>query len=750
MIKQLTTKNKITIALLALSLALGAIVAIGLTQPAPTAQASSGAPIHAEIRIVAISGSHNCLNDLIAATTCHMGRLIDFDHPHMRPNAALLSQNTIISIEGSGFPTTIVLGAAFDCLDDFNSTEFAYRQNTFFQSVSLRLYLRIVPAPLNTGPVINGHFVGHRTAHGDFIHTLNQLTFTPHWALHTPVAEGGLGELWNSSNPSLFVGLFYVKGLYSSFDSILANTPTGHGQLMQAMTFVDGHITHPVGSFGGDTGTPIVFNFSALSCDSQRTFFVRFFHEGIHGTPRGFYTSVAHFVPMPPEPTRAGFNFAGWYFDAALTQPFDGQPITADITLHARFTPIVYTITYTLNGGTLIGQPTTFTIESATITLPTPTRPGFSFEGWFIAPTLTGAVATTIPHGTMGNRRFYARWEAHSYSISFELGGGNLTGYPTVISSDDPAITLPIPTRAGFNFAGWYWRENRVVALSGMYVAIQQGDYFHVTITASWTAIVYTITYTINGGTLTEQPTTFTVESPSITLPIPTRDGHYFRGWYTNATLVGTPITEITTGTIGNRRVYARWEIMRFTVRFMVMGVEYSSFIVDWGTQLSDFTFVNPMTGTIARLYGDVNLSNTFDLTNNIKADTVVYTDGAVDVFVALTYSINGETTTHLLPLGAMLDLLMDASLAGYDFMGWYRNSSFTQRIQSTDRITSNMTIYARLVPSDAEYIPTPPPSGNAFIRWVSDNRVLVAAIAIIVVVLALVIGGVIYVKKKR
>ena len=60
--------------------------------------------------------------------------------------------------------------------------------------------------------------------------------------------------------------------------------------------------------------------------------------------------------------------------------------ITADVTLTAKWTPVEYSISYDLNGGTLpegTANPKIFTAESGEITLPTPTRDVFDFIGWF-------------------------------------------------------------------------------------------------------------------------------------------------------------------------------------------------------------------------------------------------------------------------------------------------------------------------------------------------------------------------------
>ncbi|MBQ8872862.1 MAG: InlB B-repeat-containing protein, partial [Clostridia bacterium] len=49
-------------------------------------------------------------------------------------------------------------------------------------------------------------------------------------------------------------------------------------------------------------------------------------------------------VTTPVVPEKTGYIFAGWYLDEELTIPYEGELITADLTLYAAFTPITYKV----------------------------------------------------------------------------------------------------------------------------------------------------------------------------------------------------------------------------------------------------------------------------------------------------------------------------------------------------------------------------------------------------------------------
>lgn len=67
----------------------------------------------------------------------------------------------------------------------------------------------------------------------------------------------------------------------------------------------------------------------------------------------------------------------------------------------------------------------------------------------------------------------------------------------------------------------------------------------------------YTITYELDGGTLTNEVTSFTKKDLPVTLPTPTRDGYVFLGWYLDSEFSGEPVTKITEAK--NVTVYAKW-----------------------------------------------------------------------------------------------------------------------------------------------------------------------------------------------
>ena len=263
-------------------------------------------------------------------------------------------------------------------------------------------------------------------------------------------------------------------------------------------------------------------------------------------------------------PTRPGYTFTGWSGtgltgedNLTVTIP---KGSTGNRSYTAHWSLNTYSITYDLNGGTASGNPTSYTVESATITLNQPTKTGYTFTGWS-GTDLTGEdnLTVTIPAGSTGDRSYTAHWSLNTYSITYDLDGGTASGNPDFYTVESSTITLNPPTRTGYTFIGWSGTD-----LSGsdnLTVTIPAGSIGNRSYIAHWSLNIYSITYDLDGGTALGNPDFYTVESSAITLNEPTKAGYVFTGW-SGTDLVGEDNLTVTipAGSIGDRCYTAHWE----------------------------------------------------------------------------------------------------------------------------------------------------------------------------------------------
>ena len=208
-----------------------------------------------------------------------------------------------------------------------------------------------------------------------------------------------------------------------------------------------------------------------------------------------------------PTVTKTGYGFSAWSPAKAATMPAEATSYTA------TWSATNYTITYNLNSGTNPGgAPTGFTIESSEITLPTPTRAGYRFDGWYANVGLTGDVQTTIPAGSTGNKTYWAKWTAKTdtYKTALHTDASGWDAYASGYTTNTSGAGYSIPAGAGnvskgatsscsdlhYVFAGWVADEYKASPDGHIISASGTTDATGTTYWAVWGDAVATDTYT--------------------------------------------------------------------------------------------------------------------------------------------------------------------------------------------------------------------------------------------------------------
>ncbi|MDE6285315.1 MAG: InlB B-repeat-containing protein [Bacilli bacterium] len=251
--------------------------------------------------------------------------------------------------------------------------------------------------------------------------------------------------------------------------------------------------------------------------------------------------------------SKNGYEFKGWYSDSEFKTQVNEitKGSMGEITLYAKYEIVNYDITYDLNDGIdNTNNPATYTVETETITLQEPTKEGYIFEGWWRD---NNEQVTEITKGTYGNINLSARWKQNSYTITFNSMGGSDISSQTVKYNN--LIEVPTrPTKNGYTFNAWYTEESYTNEWN--FLTVVTSD---MVLYAKYDLDEYDIIYHLYDGTNnTENPESYTIETETITLKEPTREGYTFDGWYTDE-LFSEEITEIPNGNSGNVSLYAKW-----------------------------------------------------------------------------------------------------------------------------------------------------------------------------------------------
>jgi uncharacterized repeat protein (TIGR02543 family) len=165
--------------------------------------------------------------------------------------------------------------------------------------------------------------------------------------------------------------------------------------------------------------------------------------------------------------TWLGYAFNGWntQADGGGASYTGGQSVTnlssvngGVVNLHARWSPVTYTITYDLDGGTNhADNPSSYTIESSAITLKDPVRSGYGFAGWYTSSDFAAASwAEGISAGSTGKKEFYALWKP-GVDVSMTLRPrAEDPGLSDVALFVNGSITF-YALGDGYTSYAWYW-----------------------------------------------------------------------------------------------------------------------------------------------------------------------------------------------------------------------------------------------------------------------------------------------------
>lgn len=290
-------------------------------------------------------------------------------------------------------------------------------------------------------------------------------------------------------------------------------------------------------------------------------------------------------LTMPDNTAEFTYTFIGWYTAANGGGTKVGSELTLEtpaikgtVTYYAYVTRSTksYTHTFNANGGGTVNPATiTKAYNTALGTLPTVSRTGYTFVGWFDTSAASGGTQATTTTKVTETKTWYARWSINSYTFTFDKNGGNTPSATTITKEYNTAVgTLPTCTRNADNtytyaFAGWF---DTSASSGGTQLTTTTKVISNKTWYARWTPTYknYTVTWDGNGGTPSKSSSSFHYNDALGTLPTATRTGYTFKGWSTSKT--GTVNVSTTTKVTANVTYYAVWTINSYTWTFDANG----------------------------------------------------------------------------------------------------------------------------------------------------------------------------------
>lgn len=279
-----------------------------------------------------------------------------------------------------------------------------------------------------------------------------------------------------------------------------------------------------------------------------------------------------------PEPSRTGYTFNKWNSKATGGTEVNGDTTldtAEDRVIYAQWTADSFDISFDSQGGTPSSPAAVnVTYDDKYPDLPTVTRDGFAFAGWYTEKNGKGTKiekggTVKIPEAST----VYAYWKGDPVTITLDPKGGEVEPGTVATNYDAEYGKLPTPVWKGRTFLGWFKTETGGTAVKSTDRVDSKENY---KLYAQWKQDEYTVTLEADGGT---------VESESIKvhygekyydqgLKEAEKDGYTFEGWYLDKYFKdGFKVekdTKVTTDK--DHTLYARWQSGGYNVYFDANG----------------------------------------------------------------------------------------------------------------------------------------------------------------------------------
>ena len=400
----------------------------------------------------------------------------------------------------------------------------------------------------------------------------------------------------SGSDGSSTIYLKYNTGWYSNSGATASistiSKPTRTGYTFQGYyTGTNGSGTQIIDSTGKIVGsqTYTTNNTTLYAYWTANSYTVTLDRQGATNGTASVTATYNSAMPSITVPTKTGYTFQGYYTGTSGggTKYYNSNGtsersynIAGKTTLYAYWIPISYSINFSLGSGTWpSSSPTNNTQYDTVLNIPNPRPPtGYTFTGWTsgtnfnssTAQSGTASNSTSSWNGSLTKNTYFknltasngvtvtlnANYSANSYTVTFNANGGTVSPTTKSVTYDSTYGDLPTPTRTGYTFTGWTLNGATITSTTQVKTASNH------TLIAQWKADSYTLTFDSNGQGGAVSPTTKTVTYDSTygDLPIPTRAGYIFIGWYTTKDGGSQVLSNTTVKTASNHSIYAHWQ----------------------------------------------------------------------------------------------------------------------------------------------------------------------------------------------
>lgn len=242
-------------------------------------------------------------------------------------------------------------------------------------------------------------------------------------------------------------------------------------------------------------------------------------------------------------------------------------------------------LTVELDGGILSDSLHSVYAEGSEVILPSPTKTDYVFTGWKVISGNAVISGSTLHFGTT-DVTIRATYRLNTSNLVLDFDGGDTSGDVSGNYTINEKVTLPSPTKPGYDFNGWQVISGNGV-LSGNVITIGNQN---TKVKATYKSKKYVVTLNANGGEINSNVLTVTYGGTYENLPTPTRQYYNFLGWYTDSEGGEKVSNGSLVAIAANHVLYARWESSLLNVTYEYLINNYSCAGTTKGTPVFTYT----------------------------------------------------------------------------------------------------------------------------------------------------------------
>ena len=428
-----------------------------------------------------------------------------------------------------------------------------------------------------------------------------------------------------------------------------------------------------------------------------------------------------------------GYKHAGWKIgdnQYTANYPTVGRSY-AKATVYAKFNPVTYKVFFETNGGSKCDAMDA--VFDQIHNLPSTTRPGYAFAGWYTDKEFAGEPLTEIYNllsqdsESGGEITLYAKWEANKYTVTFDTQCDVVV--ENIEATYDIDFELPTLEETGYIFMGWYYNGT---IFNGTVKNLTENS-GTITLTPARNPIKYTVKYdTCGGDPLDDVPNIEYNEDDRFTGET-ARDWYIFDGWYLNPDYTGVyyaagaEFINLTDVNGGEVTLYAKWTPRTYTITYKYSEDEEDDVVIEF--DIEDESYYQPETPKIPGYtvvwdmsglpFGDEG-KEAKDYTVDFKKTEIVYT---------ITFFADGEIVKVFTYTVDKLDLLKEGGIIptapdklGYTFARWDKDESDILALKDT---LGNLEVYASYVANEYTIVYNNPIGEDESVSFTLDDVTL-------------------------